>query len=456
MHRASLLRSTPFRLALTFGFLFIIAFLIAGMTTYQLLDRALARQLDESVKEAYSVVASTYAQNDVEDLIAAINTYSSLRSTEHRVFSLEGADGKRLAGNFAAPALPLGLLSVQAATLGLPNFDLYRVQVGIVGENRLVVGQSFAETERLAQILLISLGWVSGLVILIAIGGGAFLAVRAQRRLDAVARTMMHVSEGQLASRIPLKGNGDDIDRVSTQINHALDRLSSLVEGVRQVSADIAHELKTPLNRLAMILEEAAGKDGKRVQTLIADARTESGQINATFEALLRISQIEAGARRTRFQPVNLAGLLASLAEIYTGVAEDNGHVLQVSVLQDAPGIVAGDRELLTQMFVNLIENSITHCPKGSEIQVSLVVEAACITVIIADNGPGIPAAEREKVFRRLYRLDKSRTTKGSGLGLSLVRAIADLHSGILTLDDNAPGVRVSVSLPTLGSSMEV
>lgn len=452
MRRVNLLRSTPFRLAMTFGVLFVAAFLVAGAITYHMLNSGLERQLDDTVNEIYSAIASTYAQNDVEDLIAAVNTYSSLRSPDQGVFLLSDANGKRLAGNLALPVMNEGLSSVGAASLGLPDGHSYRVRSGLVGGNRLVVGRSFAEKERLGETLLVSLGWAAGVIVLIAAGGGAFLATRAQRRLDAVARTMIDVSNGELATRIPLHGNGDDIDLVSEKINHALDRLSGLVEGMRQVSADIAHELKTPLNRLKMTLEDAAERTdrGEPVGQQIADACMESDQINATFEALLRISQIEAGARRARFQSVDLADVMSSVTEIYRDVAVDAGQTLRFVSVDGAGMQLMGDRELLIQMFVNLIENAINHSGTGTLIELSLARRDNLLLAGVADNGVGIPTAEHTKVFRRLYRLDKSRTSAGSGLGLSLVKAVADLHSAEVILEDNQPGARVLVRFPAL------
>jgi signal transduction histidine kinase len=430
----------------------LVAFLVAGGVTYRMLDRGLARQLDAAVNETYSVVASTYAQNDVEDLIAAVNTYSSLRSADRSLFALVDPAGKRLAGNFTPPALAYGLSTIEPGTLGIEDKSAYRIRAGTVGGNRLIVGQSFADVEGLSRIELISLGWASLFVVAIAIGGGAFLAAGAQSRLDAVAKTMFDVSNGQLDKRIPLTGNGDDIEVVSGQINQALDRLAALVEGMRQVSSDIAHELKTPLNRLKMILNEAVDNDdrGEDVGSLLSDASAESDQINGTFDALLRISQIEAGARKTRFRMIDLNEIVTFLAEVYVDVASDAGHKLELTALGDR-AIVMGDRELLTQMLANLVENAIRHCRSGSEIQIALRRETDKIVLSVSDNGPGIPVEERDKVFRRLYRLDKSRTTPGSGLGLSLVRAIADLHSAEILLADNQPGVRISVAIPAYG-----
>jgi len=449
MHRARLLRSTPFRLALAFGLLFILAFLAAGVVTYQLLKNELAQALDASVRDTYSVVASTYSTDDLEDLIAAVNTYASLNSSEDQVFLLLDATGRRLAGNVVAFDGRDGLSTVQAVDLGFAGDDRVRIQVGTVGDNRLLVGQSFAETDDLEHIALMSFGWASAVIVILAIGGGAFLARRAQQRLDGIEKAMVEVSGGNLQKRIPLHGNGDDIDVVATQMNQALDRLSSLVEGMRQVSADIAHDLKTPLNRLRMTIEQSMqqGERGEDIQQLLFDAREEADRINATFEALLRISQIEAGARKTRFRKLDLGEVMGSVYEIYRDVAEDSGQRLEF-VPETTGAMVNGDRELLTQLFVNLIENAINHCPSHTRITVSLHATDNGFRATVADNGHGIPAEERDLVFRRLYRLDKSRTTSGSGLGLSLVKAIADLHAAKITLEDHEPGLRVILSFP--------
>jgi signal transduction histidine kinase len=453
MHRVSIFRSTPFRLALTFGILVMLAFVMAGGVSYRLLNQALVHKLDDSVNETYSVVASTYASDDVEDLVSAINTYASLSTADRGLFAVEDKQGHRLAGNFTPPLLPEGLSTVSAETVGLGDNGSYRIRSGTIDGRRLIVGESFNEVERLSRVQLGSLLWAAVFAVVTAVGGGIFLAIRAQKRLDAVAGTMFDVSNGQLNLRIPLLGNGDDIDVVSRQINQSLDQLASLVEGMRQVSADIAHELKTPLNRLKLILDEAVEKDenGASVGALLQEARAEGDQINATFDALLRISQIEAGARKRRFRNVDLTEVVDLLGEIYVDVASDSGQKLIVTATAIENAVVTGDRELLTQMFVNLVENAIRHCPSGSNIEVGLVRQHGTIVFSVSDNGPGIPSGERDNVFRRLYRLDKSRTTAGSGLGLSMVKAIADLHGADIAIDDNQPGVRISVVLVAKG-----
>ncbi|RUV33404.1 HAMP domain-containing sensor histidine kinase [Mesorhizobium sp. M7A.F.Ca.MR.148.00.0.0] len=445
-----LLRSTPFRLALTFAFLFVLAFVLSGAIVYQMMSADLAERLDDTIKETYAVVAATYAENDLKELVETVGSHSLRSPRKEQLFSLTDATGNRLAGNFTAAGLPDGFSMFDTEMPGVPPGAEYRAYSGPVGGNTLTVAFSLSETEELERILLMSFGWGTLIITGLAVAGGALLASRVQRRLDGIAATMVDVSHGRLDTRIPLTGKGDDIDIVSSQVNAALDRLSALVEGMKQVSANIAHDLKTPLNRLQMILDTASEKNlsGQKVARELADAHAESLQINETFDALLRIAQIEAGARRARFTDVDLGEVLQTIAEIYADVAEDDGKSLSLAQPQETTDRIHGDRELLTQMFANLVENALRHCPSGTTIKLSAARQDERVVAGVADNGPGIPADEHEKVFQRLYRLDHSRSTPGSGLGLSLVRAIADLHGASITLGDGQPGLAVAVSFP--------
>lgn len=445
-----LLRSTPFRLALTFAFLFMLAFVLSGAIVYQMMSADLAEQLDDTIRETYSVIAATYADKDLKELVETVESHSARSLKKEQLFSLTDAAGDRLAGNFTAAGLPDGFSAFDAVLPGVPPDTEYRAFSGVVGGNTLTVAFSLSETEELETIMLMSFGWATLIITGLAVGGGALLASRVQRRLDGIAATMVDVSHGRLDTRIPLTGKGDDIDLVSIQVNAALDRLSGLVEGMKQVSANIAHDLKTPLNRLQMILESAADKAGQDqdVSGDLADARTEGHQINETFDALLRIAQIEAGARKARFTDVDLGEILETIAEIYADVAEDDGKLLSFVQPREVADRIHGDRELLTQMFANLVENALRHCPPGTTIKLSVARQGGHFVGSVADNGPGIPAEEREKVFQRLYRLDHSRSTPGSGLGLSLVRAIADLHGASIALEDCEPGLAVAVGFP--------
>lgn len=445
-----LLRSTPFRLALTFAFLFVLAFVLSGAIVYQMMSADLAERLDDTIKETYAVVAATYAENDLKELVETVGSHSLRSLKKEQLFSLTDATGNRLAGNFTAAGLPDGFSMFDTEMPGVPPGAEYRAYSGPVGGNTLTVAFSLSETEELERIVLMSFGWGTLIITGLAVAGGALLASRVQRRLDGIAATMVDVSHGRLDTRIPLTGKGDDIDIVSSQVNAALDRLSALVEGMKQVSANIAHDLKTPLNRLQMILDTASEKNlsGQKVARELAEAHAESLQINETFDALLRIAQIEAGARRARFTDVDLGEVLQTIAEIYADVAEDDGKSLSLAQPPETTDRIHGDRELLTQMFANLVENALRHCPSGTTIKLSAARQDERVVAGVADNGPGIPAEEREKVFQRLYRLDHSRSTSGSGLGLSLVRAIADLHGASITLEDCRPGLEVAVSFP--------
>lgn len=445
-----LLRSTPFRLALTFAFLFVLAFVLSGAIVYQMMSADLAERLDDTIKETYAVVAATYAENDLKELVETVGSHSLRSPRKEQLFSLTDATGNRLAGNFTAAGLPDGFSMFDAEMPGVPPGAEYRAYSGPVGGNTLTVAFSLSETEELERIVLMSFGWGTLIITGLAVAGGALLASRVQRRLDGIAATMVDVSHGRLDTRIPLTGKGDDIDIVSSQINAALDRLSALVEGMKQVSANIAHDLKTPLNRLQMILDTASEKNlsGRKIAAELAEAHAESLKINETFDALLRIAQIEAGARRARFTDVDPGEVLQTIAEIYADVAEDDGKSLSLAQPQETTDRIHGDRELLTQMFANLVENALRHCPSGTTIKLSVARQGERVVASVADNGPGIPTDEREKVFQRLYRLDHSRSTSGSGLGLSLVRAIADLHGASITLEDRRPGLAVAVSFP--------
>ncbi|RVB61439.1 HAMP domain-containing protein, partial [Mesorhizobium sp. M7A.F.Ca.CA.004.06.1.1] len=410
-----LLRSTPFRLALTFAFLFVLAFVLSGAIVYQMMSADLAERLDDTIKETYAVVAATYAENDLKELVETVGSHSLRSLKKEQLFSLTDATGNRLAGNFTAAGLPDGFSMFDTEMPGVPPGAEYRAYSGPVGGNTLTVAFSLSETEELERIVLMSFGWGTLIITGLAVAGGALLASRVQRRLDGIAATMVDVSHGRLDTRIPLTGKGDDIDIVSSQVNAALDRLSALVEGMKQVSANIAHDLKTPLNRLQMILDTASEKNlsGQKVARELAEAHAESLQINETFDALLRIAQIEAGARRARFTDVDLGEVLQTIAEIYADVAEDDGKSLSLAQPPETTDRIHGDRELLTQMFANLVENALRHCPSGTTIKLSVGRQDERVVAGVADNGPGIPADEHEKVFQRLYRLDHSRSTWG-------------------------------------------
>lgn len=452
MRRARLLRSTPFRLGVIFSALFLVAFVVASVITVQAVRRNLVAKLDQDVGGTYAVLAASYGDNDVEDLIGLVQNHVAVARAADQIFLLTGRDGVLLVGNIARREVPLGWSTATASDLGLDGNARYRLLAGDIGSGyRLVVGKSYDEIETVGAITATTFMWATLIVLLAAVAGGWILALRLQRRMDAIAGTMARISEGELDARIPLLGNGDDIDVLSVRINATLDRLSGLFEGMKQVTADIAHDLKTPLNRLKLTIRTALGKQelGEPVAAELEEADAESDRINATFDALLRIAQIEAGARKARFARVKLGDVAAAIAEAYIDVAEESGHTLHFET-EDHASVIAGDRQLLLQMCANLVENAMIHGPAGTRIGLLVTTTVATTTLRVTDDGPGIPEDERAKVLRRLYRLEKSRSTPGSGLGLSLVKAVAELHGARLVLSDNQPGLCVTIEFPNL------
>jgi signal transduction histidine kinase len=445
----NLARSTPFRLAVTFAALLVLAFLLAGIAVYQVMDRDLSKRVDEELQTTYALLSATYDQNDQEDLVSTVQQHATLARNGNQLFGLIAADGRMLAGTLRLPShlLTPGFATVPADLVGQNDDDPYRLFTGKIGPNMLVLAFSNRDPNELRMVVLSGFAWATLIVAALAVAGGALVAARIQRRLDTIATTMQKVSQGRLDARIPLIGNDDDIDAVSSQVNGALDRIVALMEGLRQVGYDIAHDLRTPLNRLRIALDSAIAKAD--TLELIADLEEATNELDGTtetFDALLRIAQIEAGARQARFQPVDMAEIIGEVHDIYEEVAIDDHKTLAVSA--EAVPALQGDVELLVQMIANLVENALRHTPPGVNIRMACARVSDEVRVSVADNGPGIPPEEREKVFRRLYRMDKSRTTPGNGLGLSMAKAIAELHGATVSLGDAAPGLVVTISFP--------
>lgn len=443
MRPVDLWRHTSFRLALGVALFVLATLMLAGGIGYGLMQSQLAVRQDARVTEIYAAIEETGQLGDEAELIEALESRIKASPDRATVYRLLDPIGATLASNIGDAATPDGWSTVPAARLTIAADHSYRLFTGKVGHYSLTVGLSNADQDVLQADVLASFGWAALAALLAALAVGTALAIRVQARMTVAEATAARIAQGDLSARLPITGKGDDLDRVSQAVNAALERLASVVEATQQVSSDIAHDLRTPLNRLRINLLEAAQKlaSGENPEDDLTAALAQGETIDQTFTALLRIAQIEAGARREKFAPVDLAALVADVADVYANVAEDAGSSLAWET--HGPMWVMGDRELLTQTFANLIENAIRHCPPGTAIALAVQAEAEHVTASISDTGPGIPVAERDKVLRRLYRLEKSRTTEGTGLGLALVKAVTDLHGAKLILTDAAPGLRV-------------
>jgi signal transduction histidine kinase len=288
------------------------------------------------------------------------------------------------------------------------------------------------------------MAWGLALILALALLGAVVVSRSRIRRIAKIDEVLGEVMAGDLSRRIPIDGTSDDIEDLSEKLNRMLGELSNLVEGVRRVSDSIAHDLRTPLARLKTRLERL--RRG-RPDEEIGEAIDEADRLLSTFGALLRIARIESGERgRAGFAAVDLTSLIDDVAELYRPLIEEKGSRL---TLHNAPRVVVqADRDMLFQAVANLVDNAIKHTPGGGRIEISLTPRNGGAEIIVADDGSGIPPEEREKVRERFYRLDRSRTTPGAGLGLSLVSAVAARHEGELRLEDNEPGLRAVLSLP--------
>jgi signal transduction histidine kinase len=290
----------------------------------------------------------------------------------------------------------------------------------------------------------------SAITLVLALAGGALMSGGLLRRIETISRTARDTMAGDFSRRIPLRGTGDEFDHLAASLNAMLERNAAAIESVRQVSNDIAHDLRTPLTRLRQRLETAQRWARSVEEWRLAAQRciTDMDAILETFGGLLRIAQIESGMPVHRFAKVDLSELLRTLAEVYQPMAEEKEQLFTADI---ASGLtVWGDLQLLSQMIANVIENAMKHSPREASVGLAASESPSTITLTVSDNGPGIPAEERKRVFRRFYRLEGSRTTPGSGLGLSLVEAIAALHDVSIDLTDNAPGLRVTLRFTRL------
>jgi signal transduction histidine kinase len=278
--------------------------------------------------------------------------------------------------------------------------------------------------------------------------GGAFLSLSYVKRIDAITQTSREIVGGNLSRRIGIRGTNDELDRLSSNLNDMFERIEVLMESLKQVSADIAHDLRTPLSHLRQRLEAARAMPMTEgaFEGAIDHAILQVDDILATFAALIRIAQIESGSRRAAFAEQDLSKIFTHVASAYASVMAERGQTLAMNI---AEGIgFVGDRSLLVQMLSNLLENAVQHAPNAARIDISLSEVGSDIVGIVGDSGPGIPEAEHQNVLKRFYRLDRSRSTPGNGLGLALVAAVAELHDIAITFSDNEPGLRVTLKFP--------
>ena len=409
----------------------------------------MARQTDDTIAIEIAGLDEQYRQRGLNGLARVISERMRADPNGSAIYLFASPDYRPLAGNLDAwPSLTadddgwLNFTRTDANGVEVPA----RARLFVLCDGlHLLVGRDIRELVRTEAIIRRGLGW--GLTLSVALGllGGLLMSRRINGRLETINRASREIMAGDLGRRIPERGTGDEFDRLSGQLNAMLERIEGLMQGVRHVADNVAHDLRTPLTRLRARLEMlratagAAPDDGE-----VAACIDEADRLLQTFNALLRIARIEAGGQPARLEQVPLDRLVADAADLYQAVAEVQELTLTTAT---APVTVPGDRDLLFQALVNLIDNAIKYTPAGGRITVSVSPVEDGATLEVRDTGPGIPDPDKSRVTERFYRLDGARGTAGNGLGLSLVAAVADRHEAWLEFADGHPGLVVRLRL---------
>lgn len=448
-----LLRSSTLRLSILHMAAFGLSVLVLLGFIYTSTAGFMERQTDETINAEIQGLAEQYSQLGLTGLIRVIKSRVAKDKAGSSVYLLTDWKFNPLAGNL--PEWPkfkdTGSGWFDATLEDTENFEPRRVRMRyflLPGNFHLVVGRDVSERIKVERLIMDALGWGLGLTVVLGGLGGLLTSRWMLKRIDVINKASREIMHGELTRRIPTRGAGDEFDRLAENLNAMLDQISRLMDGVRQVSNNIAHDLRGPLNRIRSGLEMSLARirTPEEYRTVLEQTIAEIDGLLMTFNALLTIAQAESGARRQDFTDTDLTGLAEDVAELYEPLAEEKDLAFHLSL---APGvIVPGNRHLLSQALANLLDNAVKYTPSGGSITVTLAAPATGPELTVADTGPGIPAEHRNLVLERFTRLESSRNTPGSGLGLSLVAAAAGLHQAELRLEDNGPGLRVTMAFP--------
>lgn len=424
---------------------FALATLVIGVVAFESTHEALELQLDHRIAiETQALIDE--GQDGYEGVAAAIRRREAASSTASLGYRLVDASNTPMAGTLDAmvPSKP-GYVELLPYKANGDERIAQSLTTLLPGGYRLLVAADRAAIDEMDnRFILLFLG-AFGAMLLLGIGAAWLVAVVTRRRLARIDHTAAAIIAGDLSRRVPLTGTGDEFDGVATTLNLMLDRIAGLMENLRQISSDVAHDLRTPLTRLQNRLDEALRERDETLQRdAIEAAAAEAGELLEVFAALLRIAEVEGMAARAHFQTVNLSAVVADVAEAFQPSMESSGHLLVTRV---ASGVtMPGDRRLLQQMLTNLLDNAVQHTPQGTTVCIDLDHAGDRIRLSITDDGPGVGEAEAPELFNRFMRVDRSRSTPGHGLGLAMVAAIVAAHSGKAAIASR-PGFGVHITV---------
>jgi hypothetical protein len=445
-----LFRTLAFRIVLAYVALFALSAAALVGFTYWNTKRALDAETDQIIQAEIAGLSEEYQRQGLGGLTDVITARSMHASQD--LYLLVGSLGHPLAGNL--DAWP----TVRRSVGRFVEFDYERRVAGtlerhpargrvfkLVGGLQLLVARDTHERSETERMFTTTLPWSVGLMLTLGLIGGGLMSRNLLRRLDQINSTSREIMAGHLSRRLPLSRAGDEFDTLARNLNRMLERIERLMKGMREVTDSVAHDLRSPLNRLRNRLEGALKRlppEGEESAEIDA-AISETDRLMATFDSLLLIAEAEAGAARNSMSRVDLSALAHDVWELYAPVAEENG--IELDMAPALPLQVRGNGNLLSQALANLVDNAIKYTPAGGRVTIAAEKNGQGVVLSVADNGPGIPVEDRPRAVERFVRLEASRHSPGTGLGLSLVAAVARLHDARLELSDNHPGLKASV-----------
>ncbi len=449
MPRLRLIRSTSFRLAAIYLVLFTCSVVTLGAFVYLAIRNETRAAFEARIVEEDDALKREFDLKGRDRLIAVIEARSL--GSAPMSYGLIDAQGRSLAGELAPEAgKPLvagwnDLSEAEPDEIQATQPELVHALALRLGDGAwLLVGDEWRRSRNLPTLVLGAFSWALAIMLALGVAGGLWLSARFVTRIEAMSRAARDIMAGDWRRRIPEAGFDDDLSSLASTFNRMFDRLEKLFAVNRDVSANIAHDLRKPMAHLLRRLE--AMRDDAALSVARPEVEAAIGDVEGvleTFEALLSIGQIEAGARRARFTPLDLSDLAREVVEAFGPAAEEEGKTLVARL--DEVWRLRGDRELLVQMIANVVDNAIRHTERGARIEVSVEAGPKGPTLVVADNGPGVAPADLPRLFDRFFRADASRATPGAGLGLSLVAAVAELHDLRYIAKDNGPGLQVRI-----------
>lgn len=442
--------SAAYRIAFTYSAAFALTVTLLGIAVFLAADRSFRQQQDSGIGEETASLLRDYRSEGLADLRERVDARKAGHPTNTFGYALFDSVGHRIAGDLNARPVEAGWHDIVFIDPEEGPDPARALATRLPGGITLLVAADTEALERIDHTILILFGGAFILVLVVGTAGALILGGYLRGRLERISSTARIVMAGNLSKRMPVGRRGDEFDAVSASLNAMLDRIALLLENLRQVSSDLAHDLRTPLVRMRNGLERSVGEQVSAAEraTTIARALQQSDDLLALFAAILRISEVESGELVRSFRPLDLGALAQDVCETCAPAISDGGRLLRCRA---ETGIsVAADQELLAQAMINLLENAQTHTLTGTTIAVEMTHDQSSTELTIADDGPGVAAVDHERIMRRFVRLDASRTTPGNGLGLNLVAAIVTMHGGSLAFSDNEPGLRATITLPRL------